>query len=190
MARVLSSFHGEYLSRGHSCSHNLSQVILKQLIDAAIEMLSRGVFHRDIKLENILIEKGTDAPRLRFIDFGCATTFTPEEVFTVYTGMLFVLLSADLTTSYPSPFALLPCVFDGIPGTKVYTPPELHQHHCYMAGPTTVWQLGVVMYGLLHRKIPFRTKRGIICDHPLILSELSEGKKHISTLSLRSHQHR
>ncbi|XP_072233452.1 serine/threonine-protein kinase pim-2-like [Leuresthes tenuis] len=123
------------------------KVILKQLVDAAIEMLSRGVFHRDIKLENILIEKGTDAPRLRFIDFGCATTCTPEEVFTVCTG------------------------------TKVYTPPELHQHHCCMAGPTTVWQLGVVMYGLLHRKLPFRTSRGIMCNHPLILSEFSEDCK-------------
>ncbi|KAM4569869.1 serine/threonine-protein kinase pim-2-like [Odontesthes bonariensis] len=123
------------------------KVILKQLVDAAIEMLSRGVFHRDVKLENILIEKGTDAPRLRFIDFGCATTCTSEEVFTACTG------------------------------TKGYTPPELHQHHCYMAGPTTVWQLGVVMYGLLHRKLPFRTTSGIICDHPLILSEFSEDCK-------------
>lgn len=46
---------------------------MKQLVDAIIEVHSRGVFHRDIKLDNILIETGSDVPRVRLIDFGCST---------------------------------------------------------------------------------------------------------------------
>lgn len=50
-----------------------TQIIIKQLVNALIEIHSRGVFHRDIKLENILIETGSEAPRIWVIDFGCAT---------------------------------------------------------------------------------------------------------------------
>ncbi|KAJ0070525.1 hypothetical protein NL108_013980, partial [Boleophthalmus pectinirostris] len=52
-----------------------------QLVEAAIEMEAKGVFHRDIKPDNILIETGADVPRGRFIDFGCGTTFTPGQMF-------------------------------------------------------------------------------------------------------------
>lgn len=45
---------------------------MRQLVDAAIHMHSVGVFHRDIKCENILIEEGKDLNnlRVRVIDFG------------------------------------------------------------------------------------------------------------------------
>lgn len=43
---------------------------MKQLVEAALELQSKNIFHRDIKLENILIETGADVPRLRLIDFG------------------------------------------------------------------------------------------------------------------------
>lgn len=50
-----------------------SQKIIKQLVHALIGIHSRGVFHRDIKLENILVETGTLAPHIWIIDFGCGT---------------------------------------------------------------------------------------------------------------------
>lgn len=45
---------------------------MRQLVDAVIHMHSVGVFHRDIKCENILIEEGEelDNLRIRVIDFG------------------------------------------------------------------------------------------------------------------------
>jgi len=52
-------------------SEFLNQNIMKQLVEASIQMLSVGVFHRDIKTENILIETRSDEPRVRIIDFGC-----------------------------------------------------------------------------------------------------------------------
>ncbi|KAK2839404.1 hypothetical protein Q5P01_013144 [Channa striata] len=135
-------------SRQDKLAEEEVKTILAQLLDAAIEMHSRAVFHRDIKLENIIIERKAGVPRVRFLDFGCGTTYTPGQKFT-----------------------------GGI-GTKEYTPPEWHERHCYMAVPTTVWQLGVVMYALLHRELPFTDASRIIRHNPLIRPELSHEGKH------------
>ncbi|KAM3622721.1 uncharacterized protein V6R79_002403 [Siganus canaliculatus] len=48
-----------------------AKIITQQLVDALIEIHSQGVFHRDIKLENILVESGSSGPHVRIIDFGC-----------------------------------------------------------------------------------------------------------------------
>lgn len=50
-----------------------TQIIIRQLVNALIGIHSGGVFHRDIKLENVLIETGSTTPRIWIIDFGCAT---------------------------------------------------------------------------------------------------------------------
>ncbi|XP_034021393.1 serine/threonine-protein kinase pim-2-like [Thalassophryne amazonica] len=44
---------------------------MHQLVLAAVILHAQGVFHRDIKVENILIE--TTRERVRIIDFGCGT---------------------------------------------------------------------------------------------------------------------
>ncbi|XP_077964209.1 serine/threonine-protein kinase pim-3-like [Gasterosteus aculeatus] len=46
------------------------RIILRQLVDAAIALESKNVFHRDIKAENMLIETRSDFPRVRLISFG------------------------------------------------------------------------------------------------------------------------
>ncbi|KAK2906406.1 hypothetical protein Q8A73_010349 [Channa argus] len=139
---------GHISSRPENLTEEEVKIILTQLLDAAIEMHSRGVFHRDIKLENILIERKAGIQRVRFLDFGCGTTCTPGQRFT------------------------------GGKGTKEYKPPEWHERSCYMADSTTVWQLGVVMYTLLHRKLPFTDIISIIKHNPLIRPDLSHEGRH------------
>ncbi|KAE8297645.1 Serine/threonine-protein kinase par-1 [Larimichthys crocea] len=70
-------------SQGGSLEEHKAKMILKQLVDAAIDMHSKNVFHRDIKLENVLIQKISDVPRVRIIDFGCGcfSTDTPYDSF-------------------------------------------------------------------------------------------------------------
>lgn len=45
--------------------------LFKQLVDAAIDLDKKKIFHRDIKLSNLLVEFGVRMPRVRIIDFGC-----------------------------------------------------------------------------------------------------------------------
>ncbi|XP_065807451.1 serine/threonine-protein kinase pim-2-like [Labrus bergylta] len=107
--------------RGGSLQEEEGREIVKQLVEAARELQSKNIFHRDIKVENILIETGAQVPRVRLIDFGLSC-FTKKR------------------SSYK--------VFYGTPD---HIPPEWYQSWIYRAGPTTVWQLGVVLYDMLHR---------------------------------------
>ncbi|XP_040004696.1 serine/threonine-protein kinase pim-2-like [Xiphias gladius] len=104
--------------------------IMKQLVEAAINMHSKGVFHRDIKSENILIETGSNVPRVRIIDFGCGCIVKkrPYRCFS---------------------------------GTPAYGPPEFQISGSYEAGPTTVWQLGALLYEMLDGYKRFNTSKFI-----------------------------
>lgn len=69
-------------------SLSVSQEILKQLVEAAAELESKQIFHRDIKVENILIETSSDVPRARLIDFGLSCFFKQRSHYSVFYGTL------------------------------------------------------------------------------------------------------
>uniref|UniRef100_A0A3Q3WC08 Serine/threonine-protein kinase n=1 Tax=Mola mola TaxID=94237 RepID=A0A3Q3WC08_MOLML len=95
---------------------------------AKFKLHNKSVFHRDIKIENILIETGSSVPRVRLIDFGLGCFFKKRSFFRVFYG------------------------------TVDHAPPEWMIRSTYSAGPTTVWQMGVVLFELLHRKTRFKTE--------------------------------
>ncbi|KAM9728579.1 serine/threonine-protein kinase pim-1-like [Menidia menidia] len=107
---------------GGSLEEEEAKVILKQLVDAAIHLKEKSIFHRDIKVENILIETSTDVPRVRLIDFGLSCFVKTKSRYRVFYG------------------------------TSAHVPPEWLNSHSYTAGPTTVWQMGVVLFETLHNK--------------------------------------
>ena len=78
-------------------SFSLHQILTRQLVDALIEVHSKGVCHGDIKPANILIETGSDVPRVRIIDFG-AGRFLKEGRYTKQ-GRLSLLCSVSLKKS-------------------------------------------------------------------------------------------
>nr|XP_046238894.1 serine/threonine-protein kinase pim-1-like [Scatophagus argus] len=125
-----------------------AKIILKQLVDAANELEDKRIFHRDIKPENILIETSSDVPRVRVIDFGLSCFFKKTSVYRVFCG------------------------------TPQHVPPEWYSHYTYRPGPTTVWQMGVVLYELLHRTVRFDTTSFLRHELP-IRDELSRGKKNV-----------
>uniref|UniRef100_A0A3B4ZZZ0 Serine/threonine-protein kinase n=1 Tax=Stegastes partitus TaxID=144197 RepID=A0A3B4ZZZ0_9TELE len=98
---------------------------------------SRGIFHRDIKSENILIDTGSDVPRTWLIDFGLLDSDYENQFFD-QPHVLIVLYSA---------------------GTVDHAPPEWHCQSTYRAGPTTVFQIGVVLFDMLHRDEHFETRK-------------------------------
>lgn len=102
---------GPGMPHGLDVSFDPAQIIIKQLVNALIEIHSRGVFHRDIKLENILIETDSEAPRIWVIDFGCAT-FLSDSKDTTVQGRFSFLWAFSLRRSSIFPvFNLHLCAF-------------------------------------------------------------------------------
>uniref|UniRef100_A0A673NDT1 Serine/threonine-protein kinase n=1 Tax=Sinocyclocheilus rhinocerous TaxID=307959 RepID=A0A673NDT1_9TELE len=54
---------------GGSLDEGTARNIMRQVIDAAKTCCERGVFHRDLKLENLLVNQ--DTMEVKLIDFGC-----------------------------------------------------------------------------------------------------------------------
>ncbi|XP_038158332.1 uncharacterized protein LOC119794733 [Cyprinodon tularosa] len=50
-----------------------AKVILKQLVKAAIHLKNKNIFHRDIKLYNILIKTDSEEPQIYLKDFGLSS---------------------------------------------------------------------------------------------------------------------
>ncbi|XP_056146435.1 serine/threonine-protein kinase pim-2-like [Lampris incognitus] len=86
----------DYLqAEGGFLEEHEAKPLMKQLVSMMVDVHARGVLHRDLKLENILVETGTNTPRLRLDDFGCGcllkkglyrefsgtTLYTPPEWF-------------------------------------------------------------------------------------------------------------
>ncbi|TKS81607.1 Serine/threonine-protein kinase prk-2 [Collichthys lucidus] len=61
-----------YREQRHITEHE-AKIMIRQLVDALIEIHSKGVFHGGIKADNILIETSSDVPRVSVIDFGIGT---------------------------------------------------------------------------------------------------------------------
>ncbi|TWW57495.1 NUAK family SNF1-like kinase 1 [Takifugu flavidus] len=113
----------------------LAKEFMRQLVEAAIQIHKAGVFHRDLKLENILIQF-SDArliPRVRIIDFGCGCFVMPG--------------------------------YRSYAGTHCFRPPEFNHRGTYEAGPTTVWQLGCILLELLSENTDMFTKGMQHCEN-------------------------
>lgn len=99
--------------------------IFRQVVESVAYMHDQGVIHRDLKLENILMDRSSNKTKL--IDFGFA---------------------CKVKSAYQSKLAYL-C------GTPIYMSPELAQKKESIGGATDIWALGVILFILLCGKMPF-----------------------------------
>jgi len=60
---------------GRQVSEEQAQNLIRQLLSAVTHMHDRGICHRDIKLQNILLENGSPNAQIKLIDFGFGTRF-------------------------------------------------------------------------------------------------------------------
>ncbi|XP_029905512.1 serine/threonine-protein kinase pim-2-like [Myripristis murdjan] len=139
--------HHYLAAQGGFVDENQAKLLMRQLVDAAIEIHTKGVFHRDLKPRNILMDIRSQLPCVRLIDFGCGSTLH-EGFYTEYSG------------------------------TFYYTPPEWFRFRRCSAGPTTVWQLGVVLFEMLFSHRPFKTESQIIHSHLVFGDEVSQECQH------------
>ena len=57
------------MKKGYGMGEEIGRFIMHQLLDILVYIHTKGVVHRDIKLENILIDKNMN---IKLIDFGFA----------------------------------------------------------------------------------------------------------------------
>ncbi|KAI7863775.1 kinase-like domain-containing protein [Spinellus fusiger] len=106
----------------------LAKSIFRQIVDCIAHLDSLGLCHRDIKDENIVIDRNY---KVKMIDFGSA-----------------VILPRHYGENRT-------CLFKKFYGTVSFASPEILQSLPYRAEPAEVWSLGVLLYTILFGEVPF-----------------------------------
>lgn len=89
--RNFVKLHGERLDE------ETARKVMQQVTEAANVCIKRGVFHRDIKMENLLLNQ--DTMEVKLIDFGCGVQMK-RFGYEVFSGMCYELL-CYLTELHP-----------------------------------------------------------------------------------------
>ncbi|KAG9316477.1 kinase-like domain-containing protein [Chiua virens] len=119
-------------------SERQAQYIMAQVVEVVYYLNSLGICHRDIKDENLVIDKNF---KVKLIDFGSATMVDPTQ---------------------PRPF------YNLFFGTTAYAASEVLLKQPYQAPPVEIWTLGVLMSYLLTGMSPFPTERDAIEGHIIL----------------------
>ncbi|HEX9422260.1 MAG TPA: protein kinase [Pyrinomonadaceae bacterium] len=151
----------EHLSLKESLSLNPVLKIGVQVAEALSAAHHAGIIHRDIKPENIMIRKDGYA---KVLDFGLAKLSEPRPV-------------GAATGSEDATRAQINTAPGIVMGTVFYMSPEQARGKETDAR-TDIWSLGVVLYEMLARKVPFagetvnHTVVAILEKEPLVLGNV------------------
>mmetsp|Transcript_40957 Transcript_40957/g.73603 ORF Transcript_40957/g.73603 Transcript_40957/m.73603 type:complete len:316 (-) Transcript_40957:295-1242(-) len=113
------------LARG-SYTEDDARHCTKQLLSALAYMSERGIVHRDLKLENIVLSDAMDFTTLKIIDFGLGDQLTKKKL--------------HLTQA---------C------GTPLFAAPEVISERPVYGTSCDVWAVGVALFALLSGDYPY-----------------------------------
>ncbi|XP_026054718.1 serine/threonine-protein kinase pim-2-like isoform X1 [Carassius auratus] len=141
----------KFITVSSGLTETIASILMRQLVLAVQHCIDHGVFHNDIHADNILVT--TDTLEIKLIDFGAAHLFESTGYDTwKYLGELafciYFLLQNIGKISVGNEMFLLA-------GAAEYCPPEAFSQPKYHAVPTNVWALGVTLYLMVNRRLPF-----------------------------------
>jgi serine/threonine protein kinase len=96
--------------------------LFAQILDGISYLHLHSIVHRDLKLENILVDRDG---RVKICDFGLSSFYDRESA------------------------------LEDFCGTPLCAPPEITRGIPYMGPEVDVWCLGVLLYSMVHGKLPF-----------------------------------
>jgi len=118
--------------------------IAQQLLDVLSYCHSKGVAHRDIKLENIMLDRKA---RVKLIDFGlCCFPDTTDPTLEKWCGTMSYVAPVSKT----SPFSILTLL-------SLFEKKEILCKEKYDPYKGDVWSFGVIIYALLYGAYPYGT---------------------------------
>ena len=118
----------DYIKTNGAVCEPEARKFFRQLVDAAEYLHNLGVVHRDLKCENILLDRNKN---ILLSDFGFARNQPVEH----HTG------TRRLSMTF--------C------GSYAYAPPEILRGIAYDGTRSDVWSLGVVLFTMLCAKLPY-----------------------------------
>ena len=140
------------------------QNFMQQIVRGLQYLYQNGVLHRDLKPQNILLDK---CHNIKLIDFGLAREFNES-------GDMAGDMAGDDDCSAPS-------LFETFCGSPMYMSPEMLHRQKYETS-SDLWSLGVIMFELITGHTPFHAKNFQELEkqilQPVVLPE-----KYISKLS-------
>ncbi|XP_076045865.1 serine/threonine-protein kinase Chk1-like [Oratosquilla oratoria] len=126
------TMYTEFCSRGtlvgvlKNLSYTETRGYFSQLMDGVEHLHLRGVVHRDIKPQNLLL---TGDKTLKIADFGCACVFVRD--------------GREIRLR-------------GLVGSEPYVAPEVFKRATYLAPAVDLWSCGVVLFNMLTGSSPWK----------------------------------
>lgn len=128
----------DYLVEKGRIPEEETKSLFGQLCLAVAYLHENGIVHRDLKLENVLLDERC---RVKLGDFGFTREFERGSFMETFCG----------TTGYASPEMLQGKKYQG-PGVYIIANSK---HYLTVGAEVDVWSLGVILYCLLTGTLPF-----------------------------------
>ncbi|XP_076466414.1 uncharacterized protein LOC143297800 [Babylonia areolata] len=121
----------DYIAKRKRLEEREVKKFIRQIVSAVDYLHRLGIIHRDLKIENLLLDQNRD---IKIIDFGLSNTIKVS--------------SAPEGAAHAQEYLVTQC------GSPAYAAPELLNHRKYGL-QVDVWSIGVNMYAMLTGSLPF-----------------------------------